>query len=108
VLLRANQLAAAAEASILCPLLELRHDTGLLESHLANLPSADKRIRGQVNPHLAIARAKIDDAESLAEARRFLNPRETFAALNSPTLLRAVLDLPAGDNESASPLKPAS
>ncbi len=107
VLLRANQLAAASEASILCPLLELRNDTGLLESHLANLPAADKRIRGQVNPHLAIARAKIDDAESLAEARRFLNPRETFAALNSPTLLRALLDLPAGDNESDSPLKPA-
>jgi membrane glycosyltransferase len=107
VLLRANQLAAASEPSILCPLLELRNDAALLESHLANLPAASKRIRGQVNPHLAIARAKIEDAETLPEALRFLNPRETFAALNSPTLLRALLNLPLGSNETDSRLKPA-
>ena len=67
-----------------------------------------RRIRGQVNTHLAIARAKIEDAESLEEALRFLNQRETFAALNAPTLLRALLDMPVKDNETAPHLKPAS
>ena len=83
VLVRANQLAAASQGAIGCPLLELRNDAGLLEAHLANLPAGGSRARGQVNPHLAIARAKIEDAESLEEALQFLNPRETFAVLNS-------------------------
>ena len=109
VLVRANQLAAAvAGPRSICPLLELRNDTGLLKAHLANLPAGGKRVRGQVNPHLAIARAKIEDAESLEEALRFLNPRETFATLNSPALLRALLDLPVRDNEANSHLEPAS
>ncbi len=108
VLVRANQLAAASQQPVICPLLELRTDASLLEAHLANLPVGGKRIRGQVNPHLAIARAKIEDAESLEEALRFLNPRETFAALNSPALLRALLDLPIRDNETDPHLKPAS
>lgn len=108
VLVRANQLAAASQDPIICPLLELRNDTGLLNLHLANLPAGGKRIRGQVDPHLAIARAKIEDAESLEEVRRFLTPRETFAALNSPALLRAVLDLPIRDNETDPHRKPAS
>lgn len=106
VLVRANQLAAASQDPTGHPILELRNDPGLLEAHVINLP-AGKRIRGQVNPHLAIARAKIEDAESLQEALRFLNTRQTFAALNSPALLRALLDLPVG-TEAGSRLKPAS
>jgi membrane glycosyltransferase len=108
VLIRANQLAAASQAAIVCPLLELRNDRALLKAHLANLPASGKRIRGQVNPHLAIARAKIEDAESLEEALRFLTSRETFATLNAPALLRALLELPVKDSETGSHLKPAS
>ncbi|MDO9563164.1 MAG: glucans biosynthesis glucosyltransferase MdoH [Bradyrhizobium sp.] len=105
VLVRANQLAAASLDTIGCPVLELRNDSDLLEAHLNNLP-AGKRIRGQVNPHLAIARAKIEDAESLEEALRFLNTHQTFAVLNSQALLRALLDLPISP-EPASHLEPA-
>ena len=93
VLLRANQLAAASQDAISCPVLELRNDAGLLEAHLNNLP-AGKRTRGQVNPHLAIARAKIEDAESLEDALQFLSPRETFAVLGSPAVLGALFELP--------------
>lgn len=111
VLIRANQLARASQDAISCPLLELRGDAGLLKAHLDNLPVNGKRARGQVNPHLAIARAKIEDAESLEEALQFLNPRETFAVLNSPAVLGALFELPmaAGKHKltlQADPLVP--
>ena len=100
VLIRANQLASASQGAIGCPLLELRNDAGLREAHLANLPVVGNRIRGQVNPHLAIARAKTEDAESLEEVRQFLNPREMFAVLTSPAMLRTVLELPLAGNKT--------
>jgi membrane glycosyltransferase len=107
VLVRANQL-VASQSEIGCPLLDLRNDAGLLEAHLANLPTGGNRARGQINPHLAIARAKIEDAESLEEARQFLNPRETFALLTSPTVLRTLFELPTESNKAGPHPKPAS
>lgn len=94
VLIRANELAAVATGTIGNSLLELHNDAGLLEEHVANLPDDSKRARGQINPHLAIARAKIEDAESLGEALTFLNARETFAVLNSGLALRSLFELP--------------
>jgi membrane glycosyltransferase len=107
VLVRANQLAETSQAAISCPLLELRNDTGLLQAHLDNLPVHGNRARGQVNPHLAIARAKIEDAESLEEALQFLNPRETFAVLTSPAVLRTLFELPVKDSTTGSHVNPA-
>ena len=103
VLARANQLAATSPQAIACPLLELRNESDLLEAHLDNLPDQDRRRRGQVDPHLAIARAKIEDAESLQEAVQFLDPRETFAVLNSATVLRTLLELPLGSDRFGAP-----
>jgi membrane glycosyltransferase len=107
VLVRANQLAEAAQDPIDCPILELRNDNALLEAHLDNLPARGERARGQVNPHLAIARAKIEDAESLEEALQFLNPRETFAVLNSPAVLRELFELTVRSSTTGPPVKPA-
>jgi len=56
-----------------------------------------RRGRGQIDPHLAIARAKIEDAETFDEALGYLTARETFAVLNSPTILRAVCTMPRGN-----------
>jgi len=94
VLRRANELANAAHRTDCCPLLELRRDADLREAHVNNLSSQAPRNRGQVNPHLAIARAKIEDAETFEEACAFLSPREKFAVLNSPAVLGALLALP--------------
>ena len=94
ILIRANELASAAGKAIEHPLLELRSDPGLLEAHLLNLPRDRGRNRGQINPHLAIARAKIEDAESLDEALGYLTSREEFAVLSSPSMLRAVHVMP--------------
>jgi membrane glycosyltransferase len=94
VLVRANELATGAGEIVLSPLRALRENGPLLENHLINLSQDKPRSRGQVDPHLAIARAKIEDAESFEEAVGFLTPRETLAVLSSPKLLRAVCALP--------------
>jgi membrane glycosyltransferase len=96
VLIRANELANASDEAAACPLLELRNEPRLLDAHLMNLPGDKPRNRGQVNPHLAIARAKIEDAETFEEALGYLTARETFAVLNSSTMLRAVCAMPRG------------
>jgi membrane glycosyltransferase len=51
------------------------------------------RKRGEVDPHLAIARAKIEDAETFEEAAGFLSPREKFAVLKSPAVLAVLFEL---------------
>ena len=96
VLIRANELANASDEAAACPLLELRNEPRLLDAHLMNLPGDKPRNRGQINPHLAIARAKIEDAETFEEALGYLTARETFAVLNSPTMLRSVCAMPRG------------
>jgi membrane glycosyltransferase len=94
VLVRANELAKDSDEIAASPLRVLRDDGRLLEEHLANLPSEKRRNRGQIDPHLAIARAKIEDAETFEEAVGYLTPRETFALLNSPRMLRAACAIP--------------
>jgi membrane glycosyltransferase len=94
VLLRANELVGTLQPAIGNPLRELRADSGLCQAHLTNLSSPEPRRRGQVDPHLAIARAKIEEAESFSEALGYLNTHQTFAVLNAPTVLTALLALP--------------
>jgi membrane glycosyltransferase len=98
-LIRANQLAGAAGGAIEHPLLELRSDPRLLDAHLMNLPGDRRGNRGQIDPHLAIARAKIEDAESFDEALGYLNSREEFAVLSSPSMLRALHAMPPRGQE---------
>ena len=94
VLARANEFANAPHSPLACPLHELRRDAGLLEAHLNNLSAQRPRKRGVVDPHLAIARAKIEDAESFDEATGYLSQRETFALLNAPAILATLLAMP--------------
>jgi membrane glycosyltransferase len=96
VLRRANELANASRRAVSCPLRELRSDSDLLAAHLNSLAEV-ARIRGQVDPHIAVARAKIEDAESFEEALGYLNARETRAVLNSRAVLQSLLQLPAAE-----------
>jgi membrane glycosyltransferase len=100
VLARANELASALHQGVPSPLRELRDDPGLREAHLGNLSGQKPRNRGQIDPHLAIARAKIEDAECFDEALEYLHPRETFAVLNSPGALAALFELPVADHRA--------
>ncbi len=99
VLRRANELTGGEHRTISCPLRELRQDADLREAHLNNLSGERPRSRGQVDPHLAIARAKIEDAESFEEASGFLSAREKFAVLNSRGVLPQLLALPDSRRE---------
>ncbi|MDE5458101.1 glucans biosynthesis glucosyltransferase MdoH [Bradyrhizobium sp. CSA112] len=93
VLARANELASAPHSPLACPLHELRRDAGLLEAHLNNSGQRPRK-RGEVDPHLAIARAKIEDAQTFEEAAGFLSAREKFAVLKSPPVLAVLFALP--------------
>ena len=94
LLVRANELASGLHEHIASPLVELRNDRQLLENHLANLPGDKRRNRGQIDPHLAIARAKIEDAETFDDALSYLTARETYVVASSPELLRIVCAMP--------------
>lgn len=94
VLVRANELAASAGTMTAAPLRELIESRLLLETHVENLPAEEPRKRGVVDPDLAIARAKIEDAQSLGEALGYLTDREAFAILKSPALLLALSSMP--------------
>ncbi|WOH67230.1 glucans biosynthesis glucosyltransferase MdoH [Bradyrhizobium sp. BWA-3-5] len=94
VLVRANELANVPHSSLSCPLHALRDDPDLRKAHLSNLPEQKTRKRGDVDTYLAIARARIEDADSFEEAAGFLTARERFAVLNSPPVLANVFALP--------------
>jgi membrane glycosyltransferase len=94
VLTRANELGNAPHSPLACPLHELRRDAALLEAHLNNLSGQRPRTRGEVDPHLAIARAKIEDGETFEEAAGYLSQREKFAVLTSPAVLAVLFALP--------------
>jgi membrane glycosyltransferase len=94
VLMRANELANALHQTVACSLRALRDDRALREVHVKNLSAQKPRNRGQIDPHLAIARAKVEDALSFDEALQYLSSRETFALLNSPAVLGLLLELP--------------
>jgi membrane glycosyltransferase len=94
LLVRANELGGRVDEQTASPLAELRNDKLLLESHVANLPGEKPRARGRIDPHLAIARAKIEDAATFDEVLDYLTTRETYAVLHSPELLRAVCSMP--------------
>lgn len=94
VLERANKLALATSRCIDSPLHELRNNIALRERHHEMLTKQAPRERGQIDPDLAIARAKLDDAETFDEAISFLNNRETFSLLNSASDLCRLMQLP--------------
>ena len=99
VLTRANELIAKALVDApphfnSSPLHELRADRRLLEAHLKALSGHTPRVRGQIDPNLAVARAKIEDAASFDEAVSFLTSQETYAVLNSRTILQALVESP--------------
>jgi membrane glycosyltransferase len=93
VLIRAKELAVAAPIYGASSLHELRKDMDLCAAHLRSLVD-EPRSRGQIDSDLAIARAKIVEAEDFDEAVSFFSTRETFAALNSRVALQQLAALP--------------
>ena len=69
----------------------LRGNPAMLKHHLDSIGPQAERRRGQIDPHLAVARAKIDDAETFDEAVGYLTARETVAVLNDRSTLERLM-----------------
>lgn len=100
VLLRAKALRGAARPAPQEAVARLAADSALLAFHRASLPEGGRRLPGDVRPERLIARAKVEDAESRAEALSRLTPREKAAALGDDVALAGLLGLP----EAAGPV----
>lgn len=84
VLLRANQLAEAAEAEEIDAVGRLAHDPALLAAHKAMLPAPSPRPPGAVDAISVVARAKLDACETWRQAATVLSRAELLALLGEP------------------------
>ncbi len=65
------------------PLKRIATDADLRALHLAMLPAPRARVKGEVNTDLVVAMAKLQQADTLQEAIRFLSAREKLTVLGS-------------------------
>ncbi len=84
----------------------LAADDTLLSLHYAMLPDDGRRRPGDVGPERLVARAKVEDAASLADALSALSPREKTAAPADSEALARLLDLATAE-AAAPPRRPA-
>ena len=57
-------------------------------------PRSPRRRRGDVDVETAVAAAKLNDAQTLEDARAWLNSRERLAVLNDRALIAMLARLP--------------
>ena len=65
-------------------------------AHESFLAEAPRRRRGDVEVETAVAAAKLNDAQTLEDARAWLNPRERLAVLGDRALIAMLARLPSG------------
>lgn len=94
VLRRAMDLRARVRPAPEEAVARLATDPALLAFHRASLPGGGRRRPGDVRAERLIARAKVEDASSRAEALSRLSPREKAAALGDDVALAGLLALP--------------
>ena len=63
-------------------------------AHESFLAEAPRRRRGDVDIETAVAAAKLNDAETLEDARAWLNARERLAVLGDRALIAMLARLP--------------
>ena len=69
-------------------------DAALRAAHESFLAETPRRRRGDVDVETAVAAAKLNDAQTLEDARAWLNPRERLAVLNDRALIAMLARLP--------------
>jgi membrane glycosyltransferase len=70
-------------------------DPALRAAHESFLAEAPRRRRGDVEIETAVAAAKLNDAETIEDARAWLGPRERLAVLNDRALIALLARLPS-------------
>ncbi|HET9904088.1 MAG TPA: glucans biosynthesis glucosyltransferase MdoH [Xanthobacteraceae bacterium] len=94
VLSRANELSArSAKRNPAQDLQGWLTDPGFVAAHLAMLPGPAVRRKGEVDAARLVARAKIAEADNLAEALEMLSRPELFAALGDREAVEALARL---------------
>jgi membrane glycosyltransferase len=81
-------------------------DAALRAAHESFLAETPRRRRGDVDVEVAVAAAKLNDAQTVEDARAWLNPRERLAVLNDRALIAMLARLPnaaAQANAAAQP-----
>ena len=99
ILLRANELTARPRAANdASPLERLAENRALREAHLAMLDDLPQRGKGEIDVPLAVAQAKLADADNREECAAMLGRGEVFAVLADRDVLRQYLQMPAIEN----------
>ncbi|MGC1577835.1 MAG: glucans biosynthesis glucosyltransferase MdoH [Beijerinckiaceae bacterium] len=70
-------------------------DLTMRQRHIQLLPEAPRRTRGEVEPHRAVAEAKLIDAETFEEASSWLKGRERNIVLSDRALIILLAALPS-------------
>jgi membrane glycosyltransferase len=69
-------------------------DAALRAAHESFLGEAPRRRRGDVDVETAVATAKLNDAQTLEDARAWLNSRQRLAVLSDRALIAMLARLP--------------
>jgi membrane glycosyltransferase len=84
----------------------VHEDPAMRQRHIQLLPEAPRRTRGHVDPHRAVAEAKLIDAETFEEAASWLEGRERNIVLGDRALIILLAALPSEQGQAA-PATPA-
>jgi membrane glycosyltransferase len=76
-------------------------DVTVRQRHIQLLPEAPRRMRGHVDPHRAVAEAKLIDAETVEEASSWLQGRERNIVLGDRALIILLAALPSEKGAAA-------
>ena len=72
-------------------------DPALRTVHESFLAEAPRHRRGEVEVEIAVAAAKLNDAQTLEDARAWLTPRERVAVLGDRALIAMLARLPSAE-----------
>ncbi|MBI5263548.1 MAG: glucans biosynthesis glucosyltransferase MdoH [Bradyrhizobium sp.] len=100
ILVRARELASGSPSDVTSALVELRQNPELLKWHSSSLGPEKRTKSDRIDVDLAIARAKLDDADTFEEAVGLLSRRETLAVLKNRRTLVRFLDMPSGQSNA--------
>ena len=78
-------------------------DLTMRQRHIQLLPEAPRRTRGEVDPHRAVAEAKLIDAETFDEASSWIKGRERNIVLSDRALIILLAALPSGPAPTNAP-----
>ncbi len=78
----------------------VHNDDTFRESHKAIIQAPPKHVRGKIDAERALAEAKLNDAETLTEAERWLTSREVMVVLHDRALITLLASLSATEPEA--------